>query len=203
MERWYGTLQLVKTRPSFEWHFHMLGDHGLHRFSRFIQLFFCFFVAFVLQSGLAPCSLIFLVAWQLCFERLIIAGLSDGLAVVLCLSLSFSVIFFYSFALSYQSSSSNAEEIIKERERTQELAQIQAVHHPPVLLASNLLNVLCGFQNNPRVLKFDGTRGTRPKLQWPQEEDSIGTGALLLYSKDLKHFQWFQAGTKNRTCLET
>lgn len=60
-----------------------------------------------------------------------------------------------------------------------------------------MLNVLCGFQNNPRVLKFDGTRGTRPKLQWPQEEDSIGTGALLLYSKDLKHFQWLQAGTKN------
>ena len=112
-----------------------------------LNCFFCFFVAFVLQSGLAPRSLIFLVVWQLCFERLIIAGLSDGLAVVLCLSLSFSVIF-YSFALSYQSSSSNAEEIVKERERTQELAQIQAVHHPPVLLASNLLNdvkcITCG-----------------------------------------------------------
>ena len=81
----------------------------------------------------------FLLVGKLCFERLIIAGLSDGLAVVLCLSLSFSVIF-YSFALSYQSSSSNAEEIVKERERTQELAQIQAVHHPTVLLASNLLN---------------------------------------------------------------
>lgn len=50
-----------------------------------LNCFFCFFVAFVLQSGLAPRSLIFLVVWQLCFERLIIAGLSDGLAVVLCL----------------------------------------------------------------------------------------------------------------------
>ena len=68
-------------------------------------------------------------------------------------------------ALSYQSSSNHAEEIVKECERTQELAQIQAVNHPPVLLASNLLHVLSGFQVSPRVLKFEGTRGTRPKQQ--------------------------------------